>query len=121
MCINFDTIRSEIAMPLQVNFFRQKSGKEPVRDWLKSLSPKDRKLIGQDIKTVQWGWPLGMPLVRNLGDGLWEMRTDLPGRIARIIFCIRDDHIVLLHGFIKKTQGIPKRDIELAKERMKRL
>lgn len=121
MCIYFDTIRSEVAMPLQVNFFRQESGKEPVRDWLKGLSPEDRKLIGQDIKTVQWGWPLGMPLVRNLGDGLWEIRTDLPGRIARIIFCTRDDHIVLLHGFIKKTQGIPKRDIELAKVRMKRL
>jgi hypothetical protein len=64
-------------MPLQVNFFRQGSGKEPVRDWLKKLPAVDRKLIGQDIKTVQWGWPLGMPLVRSLGDGLWEIRTDL--------------------------------------------
>ena len=108
-------------MHLQVKFFRQESGKEPVRDWLKSTSAEDRKLIGEDIKTVQWGWPLGMPLVRSLGDGLWEIRTDLRGQIARIIFCTRDDHIVLLHGFIKKTQVIPKRDLELAKDRMKRL
>ncbi|MDF1537241.1 MAG: type II toxin-antitoxin system RelE/ParE family toxin, partial [bacterium] len=81
---------------------------------------EDRKLIGADIKTVQWGWPLGMPLVRRLGDGLWEVRTNLKGRIARVIFCTHDDHIVLLHGFIKKTQAILKKDLELAKERMKR-
>jgi len=108
-------------MSLKVNFFRQESGKEPVRDWLKALPAEDRKLIGQDIKTVQWGWPLGMPLVRNIGNGLWEIRTDLPRRIARVIFCIRKEHIVLLHGFIKKTQNIPKKDIELAKDRMNRL
>lgn len=108
-------------MSLKVNFFRQESGKEPVRDWLKALPAEDRKLIGQDIKTVQWGWPLGMPLVRSIGNGLWEIRTDLPRRIARVIFCIRKDHIVLLHGFIKKTQSIPKKDIELAKDRMDRL
>ena len=107
-------------MALKVNFFRLQRGKEPVRDWLKSLPAEDRKLIGQDIKTVQWGWPLGMPLVRSLGDGLWEIRTDLRGRIARVIFCTRDDHIVLLHGFIKKTQKTPGGDINLAKERMKK-
>jgi len=108
-------------MSLKVNFFRQESGKEPVRDWLKALPAEDRKLIGQDIKTVQWSWPLGMPLVRSIGNGLWEIRTDLPRRIARVVFCIRKEHIVLLHGFIKKTQNIPKKDIELAKDRMNRL
>ena len=108
-------------MALQVNFFRQESGKEPVRAWLKSLPPEERTLIGQDIKTVQWGWPLGMPLIRSLGDGLWEVRTNLLGRMARVIFCIRGDHIVLLNGFIKKTQKTPKKDIELAKHRMTRL
>jgi len=108
-------------MALQVNFFRQESGKEPVRAWLKSLPPEERKLIGQDIKTVQWGWPLGMPLVRSLGYGLWEVRTNLLGKMARVIFCIRGDHIVLLNGFIKKTQKTPKKDIELAKHRMTRL
>ena len=108
-------------MPLKVNFFRQESGKEPVRAWLKSLPPEDRKNIGQDIKTVQWGWPLGMSLVRNLGGGLWEIRTSLPGRIARVIFCTHDDHIVLLHGFIKKKQKTPEKAIALAKQRMNRL
>jgi phage-related protein len=108
-------------MHLQVKFFRQESGKEPVRDWLKSVSAEYRKFIGEDIKTVQWGWPLGMPLVRNLGDGLWEIRTGLRGQIARILFCTRDGQIVLLHGLIKKTQAIPNRDLELARDRMKRL
>jgi len=113
--------RGGILKPLLVNFFRQENGREPVRDWLKNLTVANRKLIGQDIKTVQWGWPLGMPLVRSLGEGLWEIRTDIPGRIARIIFCTHNDHLVLLHGFIKKTRKTPKRDIELAKDRMKRL
>ena len=108
-------------MSLKVNFFRQENGKEPVRDWLKALPAEDRKLIGQDIKTVQWSWPLGMPLVRSIGNGLGEIRTDLPRRIARVIFCIRKEHIVLLHGFIKNTQNIPKKNIELAKDRMNRL
>ncbi len=108
-------------MQFRVNFFRQESGNEPVREWLRRLPREERKLIGEDIKTVQWGWPLGMPLVRNLGDGLWEIRTDLPGRTARIIFCISADHIVLLHGFMKKQRKTPKGDIRLAKERMNRL
>jgi phage-related protein len=108
-------------MPLRVNFFRQESGREPVRDWLKSLSTEDRKLIGEDIKTVQWGWPLGMPLIRSLGDGLWEVRTDLKGRIARVLFCTHDNCIVLLHGFIKKTTKTPDKDIRLARQRMKEL
>ncbi len=107
--------------PLNVKFFKQTSGKEPVREWLKSLPSADRKLIGEDIKTVQWSWPLGMPLVRNLKDGLWEVRTDLENRIARVIFCTKDGNIVLLHGIIKKTQKTPKEDIALAKRRMSRL
>ena len=108
-------------MHLKVHFYRQKSGKEPVRTWLKNLTPGERKLIGQDIKTVQWGWPLGMPLVRNLGDGLWEVRTYLPEKIARTIFCIREDQIILLHGFIKKTNKTPQKELALAKRRLSRL
>ena len=107
--------------PLDVKFFKQTSGKEPVREWLKSLPSADRKLIGEDIKTVQRSWPLGMPLVRNLKDGLWEVRTDLENRIARVIFCTKDGNIVLLHGIIKKTQKTPKEDIALAKRRMSKL
>ena len=107
--------------PFEVKFFKQTSGKEPVREWLKELDPLDRKLIGEDIKTVQWGWPLGMPLVRNLKNGLWEVRTTLNNRIARVIFCTKAGNIVLLHGFIKKTQKTPKDDIALAKRRMSKL
>jgi phage-related protein len=102
---------------MTVNFFRLGSGKEPVRSWLKNLSPVERKLIGEDIKTVQWGWPLGMPLVRSLGHGLWEVRTNLPERTARVIFCIHQEHMVLLHGFIKKTKKTPEKEIDLAKQR----
>jgi phage-related protein len=106
---------------LEIYFFRQASGKEPVRDLLKSLPPLERKFIGEDLKTVQWGWPIGMPLVRSLGGGLWEVRTNLPKRILRIIFCTRDNNIVLLHGFIKKTQKTQSEDIKLAKRRMAKL
>ena len=108
-------------MQLKVYFYRQNSGNEPVRTWLQGLTKAERKLIGEDIKTVQWGWPLGMPLVRSLGDGLWEIRTNLPGRIARVIFCTHDGHIVLLHGFIKKVQKTPDKEINLAKQRMAKL
>lgn len=107
--------------PISVRFFRQESGSEPVRDWLKSLSPQDRKLIGEDIKTVQWGWPLGMPLVRSMGGGLYEVRIHLESRIARVLFAFRDGQIILLHGFIKKSQKTPKPDLDLARERIKKL
>ena len=106
---------------IAVRFFRQGSGAEPVRAWLKSLSPQDRKLIGEDIKTVQWGWPLGMPLVRPLGGGLFEVRISLESRIARVLFAFVDGQIVLLHAFIKKSQKTPKSDLDLARERMKKL
>ncbi len=110
-----------IRTKLEVYFFRQKSGKEPVRDWLKNLPPRERKIIGEDLKTVQWGWPIGMPLVRSLGDGLWEIRTGLPKRISRVIFCTRYNNIILLHGFIKKSRKIPPEDLKLAKRRMAKL
>jgi phage-related protein len=106
---------------ISVRFFRQQGGAEPVRDWLKSLKPQDRKLIGEDIKTVQWGWPLRMPLVRPMGGGLFEVRTHLESRIARVLFAFKDGQIILLHGFIKKSQKTPKPDLDLAMERMKKL
>ena len=75
-------------------------------------------MIGEDIKDVEFAWPLGMPLVKNLGEGLWEVRSSLPGnRIARVLFCVTDKEMVLLHGFIKKTQKTPSQDIELARRR----
>ncbi len=91
-------------MHMAVKFYRQTSGKEPVRLWLRSLEPDDRKVIGKDIAKIQIHWPVGMPIVRSLGRGLWEIRSSLDHRIARIIFVIEDGHMVLLHGFIKKTK-----------------
>jgi phage-related protein len=98
-------------------FFRTAAGREPVRDWLKSLAVLDRKAIGDDIRAIEFGWPLGMPLVRPLGDGLHEIRTRLPSRnIARVIFFVSGrGYLVLLHGFVKKTQKLPAADLALAK------
>jgi phage-related protein len=89
-----------------------------VREWLKSLDPEDRRIIGEDIKEVEFSWPIGMPLVGPLGHDLWEVRSSLPNRrIARVLFCVEKDCMVLLHGFMKKTQKTPKQDIDLALRR----
>lgn len=113
---------SKIMKPtLDVRFFVTDSGSEPVREWLKDLPAIERKVIGEDIKTVQLGWPLGMPLVRNLGDGIWEVRIKLENRIVRVLFALDKSTMVLLHGFIKKQQATPKPDLDLAKDRLKQL
>jgi phage-related protein len=104
---------------LEVRFFKTDGGTEPVRDWLRELSATNRKTIGKDIKTVQFGWPLGMPLVRKMDKDLWEVRIRLEGRIARVLFTVSMGKIVLLHGFIKKSQVTPKPDLDLAKDRMR--
>ena len=105
---------------LPAAFYQLPSGREPVREWLKALGPEDRKIIGEDIKDVEFSWPTGMPLVRSLGKGLWEVRSDLTqGRIARVLFCVEHGRMVLLHGFIKKTQKTPDTDLELALKRRK--
>jgi phage-related protein len=98
-------------------FYRTGAGGEPVRDWLKWLSPEDRKRIGEDIKTMEFGWPIGMPVCRPLGDGVYEVRTSMAqNRIARVLFYIdKKSRMVLLHGFIKKTQKTPGEDLELAR------
>jgi phage-related protein len=98
-------------------FFRTESGNEPVREWLKELSKQDKKAIGGDIKTVQYGWPLGMPVVRKMDPGLWEVRCRLDKRIARILFTVKGGQMVLLHGLIKKSQKTPQADLQLAKDR----
>ena len=103
---------------LPARFYRSDAGREPVREWLKNLEPEDRKVIGEDIKDVEFSWPIGMPLVRSLGRELWEVRSNLRhGRIARVIFCIEREQMVLLHGFVKKSQKTPQRDIDLALKR----
>jgi phage-related protein len=98
-------------------FFRTEAGGEPVREWLRSLSPDDRKRIGEDIKSVEYGWPLGMPVCRPLGNGIYEVRTGFTQRrIARVLFYIdKKSRMVLLHGFIKKTQKTPDADLALAR------
>ena len=103
--------------PLKVVFFRTEAGNEPVREWLKALPEEDCKTIGTDILTVQYAWPVGKPLVDNLGDGLWEVRSRLENRIARTFFAVVDGEIVLLHGFIKKTQQTPPDELALARKR----
>ena len=103
---------------LQVVFYKSAAGNEPVREWLKKLDKEDRRVIGGDIKTVQLGWPLGMPLVRKLEKRLWEIRIQLDSRIARILFTVHTNIMVLLHGFIKKSQKLPARDLKIAKQRM---
>jgi phage-related protein len=105
-------------------FFKTEGGTEPVRDWLKELSKADRKIIGADIKTLEFGWPIGMPLCRSMASrkGLWEIRSSLPDKkIARILFCVHDGSLLLLHGFIKKTQKTPDADLNLADSRMKQV
>lgn len=103
-----------------VRFFRTAAGREPVLDWLRGLDKEDRRVIGVDLMRVQFAWPIGMPLVRSLKNGLWEVRSSLPSqRIARLLLCFHDDTIVVLHGFIKKTQKTAASDLALAVQRMK--
>jgi phage-related protein len=106
---------------LTVRFYKTLAGTEPVREWLKALPQDYRKAIGEDIKTVQYGWPIGMPIVRKLEPGLWEVRSHLRDGIARVIFTVCDETMVLLHGFIKKSQKTPLDELETAKRRKKNL
>lgn len=103
-------------------FFRSEEGSEPVREWLKRLPEAERQAIGKDLLRAQWRWPVGMPLCRPLGNGLWEVRTDLPTkRTARVLLCLYREHLVALHGFINKTRATPGEDLALARKRQKEL
>ena len=106
---------------LSVSFFKTETGREPVREWLKALPREHRRIIGEDIKTVQFGWPLGMPLVRKLDRDLWEVRIRLPAGITRVMFTVGEGRMILLHGFIKKSQKTPDDDLALAKTRRRLL
>src|SRR5947199_7715167 len=109
------------ALRLRVVFFKTVAGREPVREWIKTLSRQDQKVIGSDILAVQYGWPLGMPLVRKLEENLWEVRSTLDKRIARVLFTVEGHVMVLLHGFIKKSQRTPREDLDVAKKRLSQL
>jgi phage-related protein len=103
-------------------FFRTSAGNEPVREWLEELPVEDRRAIGRDLERVQHRWPVGMPLARPLGKGLWEVRTTLAShRIARVIFCFHDEELVALNGFIKKTRETPQAELDVALSRKKEL
>lgn len=106
---------------LSVRFYRTSSGGEPVREWLLGLANKDRRAVGEDIKTAQYGWPLGMPLIRKLQPGLWEVRSHIAAGIARVIFTVEGHVMVLLHGFVKKAQKTPTSDLKTAQQRLANL
>jgi len=112
---------TDIPLVLGVKFFRTDAGNEPVREWLTELAREQRRAIGTDIKTVQLGWPIGMPVVRKLDNGLGEVRTDFSDSIARVIFTVVDAEMALLHGFIKKSQKTPAVELKIAKQRKSRL
>lgn len=107
---------------LPAAFYATGNGREPVREWLQSLNEEDRHSIGEDIAAAEFGWPIGMPVCRPPGKGLWEIRSNVSaGRIARIVFAVLDQRMVLLHGFVKKTRKTPKPDLDLALKRMKEI
>jgi len=101
-------------------FYCSGAGNEPVREWLRELNRDDRLEVGMDLMRVQYRWPVGMPLCRPMGGGLWEVRTSLPSKtIARVLICFHDGVLVALHGFIKKIQKTPDEELKIARRRMK--
>lgn len=106
---------------ISAEFYRTEAGNEPVREWLKGLSKEERQAIAKDIRKTEYGWPLGMPTCDALGGGLWEVRTSLENRIARVFFCMAGPRMVLLHGIIKKTQKAPTTDLDTARDRKRHL
>ncbi|MFA4965423.1 MAG: type II toxin-antitoxin system RelE/ParE family toxin [Thermoleophilia bacterium] len=112
-----DALRAGSGPVLRVVFFRTRGGHEPVREWLRSLEREDRKAVGEDIKTAQFGWPLGMPLIRKLEAGLWEVRSLTTQGTARVIFTVEGETMVLLHGFVKKSRRMPQNDVRTARRR----
>ena len=110
--------RSERDPILSVVFYATAAGREPVREWLLGLSREDRRAVGFDIKTAQYGWPLGMPLIRKLELGLWEVRSHIDEGIVRVLLTVKGDTMVLLHGFVKKSEKMPAQDLKSARRRM---
>ena len=119
-CVKIGTLKGRTIKKIEACFYKSDSGKEPVKVWLIELEREDRRTIGKDIQKVEFGWPIGMPYSRNLEKGLYEVRSNISdGRIARVLFCIQRNQMILLHGFIKKTQATPDKDKEIARKRMK--
>jgi phage-related protein len=106
---------------LTVYFYKSSTGNEPVWDWLKQRSPEEKKVIGEDIKAVEYSWPVGYPQVVKLDKDLWEIRSNLLNGISRVFFTVWEKYMVLLHSIIKKTQKTPQQDLETAKKRRNRV
>src|ERR1700730_15876406 len=120
--IRFGVVNDPPPQKIPLIFFRTEAGSEPVREWLKGLAEAERHAIGMDLLRAQWRWPVGMPLCRALGNGLWEIRTDLTAqRTAGVLLCLYREHLVALHGFIKKTRTTPSEDLATARKRQKEL
>jgi phage-related protein len=113
---------AKLPRKVELVFFRNDAGREPAREWLKGLDEAERHAIGKDLLRAQWRWPVGMPLCRPMGKGLWEIRTNLPGnRTSRVMVCFNHERLVALHGFIKKTRTTPVDDLALARTRQREL
>ena len=110
----------ESLQPIPLAFWRSSTGREPVRDWLNDLPREDMRTVGRDMAKVQFGWPVGLPLCRPLGGGLWEVRSSLPSkREARVFFGFHDGVLIALHAIIKKAQKTPAEDLAVARQRLK--
>lgn len=110
----------KLPQKIDLVFYQTATGNEPVRDWLVGLSEINRRQVGQDLQRVQYRWPIGMPLVRPMGKGLFEVRTPLPdGTTARVMFCFHAGDLYALHGFIKKARATPAADLDLGRKRQK--
>jgi phage-related protein len=108
--------------PIPLAFWRSVTGREPVREWLKDLPREDKRTIGRDIAKVQFGWPVGLPLCRALGGGLWEVRSSLASRReARVFFGLHEGTLIALHAIIKKSRKVPAEDLALARQRLKEI
>src|SRR5271157_2762746 len=108
----------KMQIELSVVFFKTDLGNEPVREGLRyELTSQEGFMIGRGIKILESSWPVGPPLVTSLGDGLWELKSHLDGKISRVLFIIHTGQIVLLHGFIKKSKKTPKKELGLARKR----
>lgn len=118
-CTVYGTMLMDELPKLNAVFYRTEAGREPVREWLRCLSKGDRQIIGEDIAYVQYKWPVGKPHVDHLRGRVWEIRSTLSNRIARVLFGVWGEELVLLHGFIKKTRATPGEELELAAKRWK--
>lgn len=107
---------------LTARFYATSSGAMPVREWLLSLSKKDRIEVGSDIANIEYNWPVGPPQCKSVGGGMFEVRSRIShGRMARVLFFIQKDELFLLHGFIKKTQKTSRQDVDLEKKRKREM